>query len=650
MYEVRLHLFNGDRLDYRFASPSWRQAREMVPLDVLLARAAEIDAARCQRLVFAGGSPLQHPHFDELVARCREMGLANFALETDGAPLAKPGVVDSLRAQGFHQICVVAPSVRERVYDAMMHEPGTCADALAGIRRASESGDCKLYLIVPVAQLNIADVQPLIDWALSLPNKPTGVLLAVPDIEKVFGSFRRLVLPYSVLARLCARVFRHCQGNRVEYGFTTKRGITPCATDNVLDQFGQIFHDRVQYFAHAEGVPLARVAACAACSLQDSCHGVEADYLHLFGEREFKPVPLDVSMNWKLRRLNTLEQREFNNISPFENQSKKNSRGLVRINGHCNMSCSFCFIDRTVGDFEVDPLVEEIRSIREMGTDHLVISGGEPTLHPDLAGLIAKAKGLGFKTIEIQTNGVKAHEFEYAKRLADAGLNKVTVSLHSIDPERSDEITRLPKAFPQTVAAMHNFRKLGVLTQVAHVITKMNYEELPDTVRFLRSEFPEDAGHLSICFGIAQGISDLVFTWVIPRFDEIKPFVKNALDYCLDSRVGFGGMIGQGGYPPCMLDGEMRYYQGNLDKVFISGDYAEQFYKAERCRECSFDPYCVGVRRAYVDNYGDGEIRPFKAEITGAYPIPVKEEIAHVVPRPVAAPAKLVTLGRRSNP
>ncbi len=121
---------------------------------------------------------------------------------------------------------------------------------------------------------------------------------------------------------------------------------------------------------------------------------------------------------------------------------------------------------------------------------------------------------------------------------------------------------------------MHNFRRLGVLTQIAHVITKANYKELPDTMRYLRSEFPAEGGHLSICLAIAQGISDLVFQWVIPTFSEIKPFVSEALDFCLETGVGFGGMIGQGGYPPCMLDGDLRYYDDNLDKVFKSDDAA----------------------------------------------------------------------------
>jgi len=189
---------------------------------------------------------------------------------------------------------------------------------------------------------------------------------------------------------------------------------------------------------------------------------------------------------------------------------------------------------------------------------------------------------------------------------------------------------------------MHNFRRLGVLTQIAHVITKANFEELPATVRYLREEFPEDEGHLSICFGVAQPISDLVYTWVMPRFDEIKPFMKAALDYCLETRVGFGGMIGQGGYPPCMLDGDLRYYEGNIRNIYRSADWQDQFYKADRCKECSFDPYCVGVRRLYVETYGDAEIQPFKADI---------EEPANatIVEAPVVTDGALVTLRRRKT-
>ena len=53
-------------------------------------------------------------------------------------------------------------------------------------------------------------------------------------------------------------------------------------------------------------------------------------------------------MDWNLKRANRLEQREFKNVSDFDNDVAGNGRALLRINGHCNMSCAFCFVDRGV--------------------------------------------------------------------------------------------------------------------------------------------------------------------------------------------------------------------------------------------------------------------------------------------------------------
>jgi hypothetical protein len=116
--------------------------------------------------------------------------------------------------------------------------------------------------------------------------------------------------------------------------------------------------------------------------------------------------------------------------------------------------------------------------------------------------------------------------------------------------------------------------------------------------------------------------------------------VREALDHCLESGIGFGGMIGQGGYPPCMLDGELRYYEGNLGNVYTSPEHASDFVKPERCRDCSFDPYCVGVRRDYVAHHGDGEVRPFRVEPTA---------LAAAVPLPAGAPPPART-GQMARP
>lgn len=610
MKEHRLILAPG-ATDQRLLSPGWSSAGDHPPLSTLLEQVRAIDPQSCERLVFSGRQPLLHPDFDPLAAACRQLGFQRLALETDAAPLAEAGTIERLEAAGFTELRVVVGGIRQKVHDYVMQEPGSFHAAMRGLQRAVH-GQARLYVTVPVVRANVDDLEPLLTWLLALGGHLDGFLLSLPEVHRVAPHLRPLLLPYSELAKVSANVFRAAQGRRVEYGFSTKRGITPCATDGVLDRFGTVFHDRFNYLKHTKNERFVRVPACDGCSLVQSCQGIEEPYVQSFGTGEFKPVPLDVSMNWKLRRFNQLEKVDYANVSPFQNDSLVDQRGLIRINGRCNMSCSFCFVDRTAPDFAPDVILAEIESMAKAGIAHLVLSGGEPTLHPDLPAFIAKGKSLGFRTIEIQTNGVFLEDRQLTARLVDAGLNKATLSLHSADPAKSDEITRMPGAFPRTVRGIHTLRSLGVLTQIAHVITKANYQELPDTVRFLAREFPSSGGHLSVCFAIAQGISDLVFQWVIPTFTEIKPYFREALDLCLENQIGFGGMIGQGGYPPCMLDGDMRYYAEVLDQVFKSGDTERQFYKSPRCVECDFNDHCLGPRRAYVQQYGEGEIAPFR--------------------------------------
>lgn len=656
---VRSTLFDGDRLEYRFATPDWR-ARRRVPREALLADLEAADLASVHRLTLSGGDPLAHPAFADVVTRARALGAAEVAVETEARALERPGATAELMALGVGRLFLHVGGVRARVHDAVMADEGSLVPAMRGLANALACA-VPTYVVVPVLKWNLDDLVPLADWLLTV-GRPRGVLLALPRVDSVPDRARSALVPFATQAVAAANLFRHCQVHGIEHGFHSPHGIAPCAAGDTLDRHGTVFHDRVGHYKRAPDVPLRRIAACESCSLRNACAGIETAYVEAYGTEGLAAVPLDRSMNWKLRPLHHLEPRDYKNVSDFDVDDvsagdvsaaealtaagvspgeSTRGRALLRINGHCNMSCAFCFVDRTAPDFAVAGLEHEIDRMAAKNPAHLVLSGGEPTIHPGLPRLIAHAKARGFRTIEIQSNGVRAAEPGYARLLVDAGLTKVTVSLHSRDPQTSDMITRLPNAFHKTIRSMHNFRELGVETQVAHVLTKANYEALPGFMRFLRDEFPRPGAHLSVCLAIAQGISDLVFEWVIPRFTDIKPFVREALDLALESDIGFGGMLGQGGYPPCMLDGEMKYYERVLPHIYRSADHDTQFHKEERCRECSFDSWCVGVRRSYVECYGTDEIRPFRADIRATAP--------RAQGRVVATRSELIVLRRKEH-
>ena len=633
-HEWKLHLFEGDALENRALGRARRNAPR--PLEDVELELAGVHGAH--RIILAGGRPTEHPRFREIATRARTATTGRLTLETDGGSFEDPGALEAVEALGIDELFVHVASIKEPAHTAVLGS-GTARSCLEGIARACASG-IATYAVIPVARANAEDVLSLVEWLRRLPARPLGVLLAFPDASQLSWQDRGRVVPPRAAARLSARVFDKCRAHSLELGFRSKRGISACASGGALDRWGTVFHDRRKFFKHTPAGELVRVGACGTCSLSDSCSGIERPLVALFGEEYLSPIPLEVSMDWKLTSLSSLDKRDYKNISPFKNAGGARSRGLLRVNGHCNMSCAFCFVDRTAPDFATDGLRAEVDQMTAAGTRHIVLSGGEPTLHPDLPALIRHARARGATTIEIQTNGVRAADLAYATELVDAGLDKATVSLHSPDPDHSNRITRLPKAFDKTVRALHNFRQLGVETQVAHVITKANYEDLPRMMRFLGEELPSSEAHLSVCLAIAQGISDLVYSWVVPSFTEIRPYVRAALDFCLENDIGFGGMIGQGGYPPCMLDGELKYYTRAYEHLYISEDWRDQFHKAESCRECAFDAHCLGVRKAYVECYGDAELRPFQA-VERALPAP--RALAG------AAPADLVTLRASRN-
>jgi MoaA/NifB/PqqE/SkfB family radical SAM enzyme len=617
MYDSRLVLIERDRLDQRFAAGEWRKSRKEIALDVLLPQLDEIDPEHCRRLVLSGSNPLEHTGFIEMVESCKTAKIPALALEGPALALANEHVVGYLEQNGFKEVFLVACGLDSAIHDSVMADEGSHEAYLEGLKRAAQSS-LKTYVVIPVIRSTVDGdvIKPFLKWLLKVPGKIQGVLFSMPRLDQVPEDAWDEVLPYNELAVRIPELFKAAKNARLEFGLHDKKGVSPCGTSGELDGYGTVFQDRINFLKRTAVEGITRIEVCKTCVLAQNCPGIEREYVQHFGEEGLRAIGLDEALAWRLRPLNRLEQWDYKQISDFDNPVTNREMSLVRINGHCNMACSFCFVDRAEGDHAVDPLIEKIKDFADEGSTHLIVSGGEPTIHPNLPQIIRAAKNMGFTTIEMQSNGVKSAEMNYARSLADAGLTMVTFSLHSIDPAKSDEITRLPNAFGKTVQAIHNFRELGILTQMACVITKSNYEELPEYVRFIREEFPEDGGHMSICFAMVQGISDLVADWVVPRFTEIKPYFRNALDYCLDTSLGFGGIIGQGGYPPCMLDGDYKYHARLSKKIYRSPEHQENFYKSESCKECTFNPYCVGVRATYVDMYGDSEIQPISDPIT----------------------------------
>ena len=117
----------------------------------------------------------------------------------------------------------------------------------------------------------------------------------------------------------------------------------------------------------------------------------------------------------------------------------------ISVTDRCNFRCQFCMPTHPVWLPHSEILsYEEIRRVAslcvDMGVENIRLSGGEPLMRRDIEDLVALlAKIPNLRQLSMTTNGFLLSE--KAMALRRAGLKGVTVSLHSLKPERFSEIS-----------------------------------------------------------------------------------------------------------------------------------------------------------------------------------------------------------------
>lgn len=161
---------------------------------------------------------------------------------------------------------------------------------------------------------------------------------------------------------------------------------------------------------------------------------------------------------------------------------------LVEITSRCNLNCPVCFAasGSEGGDIDLQTLARMFSEIlRKTGGCNLQLSGGEPTVRPDLPKIVALARKAGFTFIQVNSNGLKfAEDPELAIRLRDQGLSSVFLQFDDTTDEAYYTL-RGRALFVEKCRAIDNLAAAGLgIVLVPTVVRNLNTDRLWDIVSF----------------------------------------------------------------------------------------------------------------------------------------------------------------------
>jgi radical SAM protein with 4Fe4S-binding SPASM domain len=155
----------------------------------------------------------------------------------------------------------------------------------------------------------------------------------------------------------------------------------------------------------------------------------------------------------------------------------------------CNLRCLHCHVSAREPLPNELSLPEAMRVIEEMaalGTEALIISGGEPLTRKDFVLALAEyCNDVGIIPAML-SNGLLLTP-EVALELKDAGIKAVGIPIDSVVPEQHDKLRNLKGTFQKSVAAIEACLDLDLEVVVTTMALKDTFSEMPKRIEFLQS-------------------------------------------------------------------------------------------------------------------------------------------------------------------
>lgn len=298
----------------------------------------------------------------------------------------------------------------------------------------------------------------------------------------------------------------------------------------------------------------------------------------------------------------------------------------IKLNYHCNNNCVLCCQQDTIkNELTMLHFDDVVAFLSENLSDEcgngqpvkLVLTGGEPTLHPDLIHIVATAREMGCKTIQLQTNATRLSDNLLLEQMLSAGVNNFGISLHGHAAAVHEAFTNTPGSYDKTIRALGLLHEHEANVAVNVVISKLNVDTLPELVTKVGRE------------KLAQSIQ-LAFIHIIGRAANERNLVAHIsqaakkVRECIEIGRQYNLIVTSEAIPFCLMRGferqvselyfrdEIIVFDRNGTMRFDQQRKNEFKLKCDRCRECLFYKLCEGPWIEYPEYFGWDEFVPIR--------------------------------------
>lgn len=336
---------------------------------------------------------------------------------------------------------------------------------------------------------------------------------------------------------------------------------------------------------------------------------------------------------------------------------KKGGQGNLRlvaweVTRNCNLSCGHCRASADLGphtgELQTDACFKLLDEIAEVGNPIVILTGGEPLLRNDIFDIAHYGTDKGLRMV-MAPNGTLITE-PFAKQMAQAGIQRISISLDGASKESHDAFRGVKGAFEGAINGIKLAKEAGIEFQINTTITKANLDQIP-AIQQLAVNLGAVAHHIFLLvptgrgkYMIEQEISALEYeqtlNWFYDQRDKLPlqlkatcaphyyrilrqrakkdgktvSFQTHGLDAvtrgCLGG-TGFCFISHQGVVQPC---GFLNLNCGNIKKDSFSSIWntSEIFLSLRdfkqlkgKCGACEYKAVCGGCRARAYEATGD---------------------------------------------